>query len=44
VNGCGEAILGSDVEHEHDLVGGGVLRFHAPCSVIWTCMVGGQHG
>jgi hypothetical protein len=34
-DGCGEIITGADVEHEHDLVGGGTLHFHAECSVLW---------
>jgi hypothetical protein len=37
-DGCGDLILGSEVEHEHDLVGGGTLRFHAACSVLWERM------
>ena len=37
-DGCAEAITGGDVEHEHDLVGGGILRFHAECSVLWQRM------
>lgn len=37
--GCGAAILGTEVEHEHDLVGGGTLRLHAVCSVLWARMV-----
>ena len=40
-DGCGEAITGSDVEHEHDLVDGGTLRFHAECSVLWQRMAAG---
>jgi hypothetical protein len=36
--GCDEPILSIDVEHEHDLVGGGAVRLHAACSVIWLRM------
>jgi hypothetical protein len=38
-DGCSETILGFDIEHEYDLVDGGVLRFHAVCSVLWERMV-----
>ena len=38
-DGCGEAISGTEVEHEHDLTDGSCLRFHAACSVIWMRMV-----
>jgi hypothetical protein len=37
-DGCGETIAASDVEHEHDLVSGAIVRFHAACSVLWTRM------
>ena len=38
-DGCCEVILARDVEHEHDLDGGGVVRFHAACSVLWQRML-----
>jgi len=37
-DGCGEPITGGDVENEHDLAGGGILRVHAECSVLWQRM------
>jgi hypothetical protein len=36
-DGCGESILVKEVEHEHDR-GGGTVRFHAACSVLWALM------
>jgi hypothetical protein len=41
-DGCGEAILPNEVEHEHDLTDGKTTRFHAACSVIWMRMVSAE--
>jgi hypothetical protein len=39
-DGCGEAILGADVEHEYDFESGPTLRFHAACGLLWLRMIG----
>lgn len=41
-DGCGEPVTQADVEHEHDLEDGRVLRFDATCAVIWLRMIGGK--
>ena len=38
--GCDEPVSANEVEHEHDLDGGGTVRFHAACSVLWLRMTG----
>ena len=38
-DGCGDAVMFRDVEHEHDVEVGPTLRFHAACSVLWQRMV-----
>jgi hypothetical protein len=37
-DGFGDPIPVNEVEHEHDLVDGGSVRFHAACSVLWQRM------
>jgi hypothetical protein len=34
-DGCGEPIQGTEVEHEHMLEAGGILRLHAACTLLW---------
>lgn len=34
-DGCGEPIRATEVEHEVEFEGGGLLRFHAACLTLW---------
>jgi PAS domain S-box-containing protein len=42
-DGCDEAILSADIEHELDFEDGRTLRFHDACAVLWPRKTGARH-